>query len=495
MAAVERPVSGSCAKNGNVSGVKLRMRQSIARALDDAMAADPTVILMGEDVAVAEGPFKTSEGLLDKYGAARVRDTPISEMGFCGAAVGAAATGLRPVVEIMFVEFLGVALDMVVTEAAKLRYLSGGAYTAPMVVRASVGAGLGFGTQHSQTLETWMYATPGLKLAVASGANSAYGLTRAAIEDPDPVVLLEPRVLYGEREEVDFAPIRLGEASVLRRGDDVTIVALGQTVGRALAAADGAPWSADVIDLRTLVPWDRSCVCESVEVLTYWLSYVLLSRPVRGSCKPACRSCLKVGEERLLGQLLVGGFGDAEVDHLRHGHAVVQCDQDVRRLDVAVDDALLVGVLDGLADLDEQFQPLAAESFALSQYSVIGTPWTSSMTKYGRPVSVAPASSTLAMLGWSISASAWRSASKRAMTCLRVHAQLDDLEGDLAADRLVLLGHVDHAHAAFADLLQQLVRAEIRVPGPSRKLAVSGNDSSSARKCRCASVPSCASAV
>jgi pyruvate/2-oxoglutarate/acetoin dehydrogenase E1 component len=245
--------------------VKLRMRQSIARALDDAMAADPTVILMGEDVAVAEGPFKTSEGLLDKYGAARVRDTPISEMGFCGAAVGAAATGLRPVVEIMFVEFLGVALDMVVTEAAKLRYLSGGAYTAPMVVRASVGAGLGFGTQHSQTLETWMYATPGLKLAVASGANSAYGLTRAAIEDPDPVVLLEPRVLYGEREEVDFAPIRLGEASVLRRGDDVTIVALGQTVGRALAAADGAAWSADVIDLRTLVPWDRSCVCESVE--------------------------------------------------------------------------------------------------------------------------------------------------------------------------------------------------------------------------------------
>ena len=265
MAAVERRVSDANRSNGNVSGVKLRMRQSIARALDDAMAADPTVILMGEDVAVAEGPFKTSEGLLDKYGAARVRDTPISEMGFCGAAVGAAATGLRPVVEIMFVEFLGVALDMVVTEAAKLRYLSGGAYTAPMVVRASVGAGLGFGTQHSQTLETWMYATPGLKLAVASGANSAYGLTRAAIEDPDPVVLLEPRVLYGEREEVDFAPIRLGEASVLRRGNDVTIVALGQTVGRALAAADGAPWSADVIDLRTLVPWDRSCVCESVE--------------------------------------------------------------------------------------------------------------------------------------------------------------------------------------------------------------------------------------
>ena len=158
--------------------MKLRMRQAIARALDDAMADDPTVVVFGEDVAVAEGPFKTSEGLLAKYGAARVRDTPISEMGFCGAAVGAAATGLKPVVEIMFVEFLGVALDMIVTEAAKFRYLSGGAYSAPLVIRASVGAGLGFGSQHSQTLESWMTATPGLKVAVASGANSAYGLLR-----------------------------------------------------------------------------------------------------------------------------------------------------------------------------------------------------------------------------------------------------------------------------------------------------------------------------
>jgi len=245
--------------------VKLRMRQSIARALDDAMAEDASVIVMGEDIAVAEGPFKTSEGLLAKYGPLRVRDTPISEMGFCGAAVGAAATGLRPVVEIMFVEFLGVALDMVVTEAAKLRYLSGGAYTAPLVVRASVGAGLGFGTQHSQTLETWMYATPGLKLAVASGANSAYGLLRSAIADPDPVVVLEPRSLYAEREEVDFAPIRLGEGATLRPGADVTVVALGQTVGRALAAVDGAEWSAEVIDLRTVVPWDRDRVCSSVE--------------------------------------------------------------------------------------------------------------------------------------------------------------------------------------------------------------------------------------
>jgi pyruvate dehydrogenase E1 component beta subunit len=247
--------------------LKLRMRQAIARALADEMAADPTVMVMGEDVADAEGPFKTSEGLLSRFGRSRVRDTPISEMGFCGAAVGAAATGLRPVVEIMFVEFLGVALDMVTTEAAKLRYLSGGAYGAPLVVRASVGAGLGFGTQHSQTLETWMYATPGLKLAVPSGAASAYGLLRAAIRDEDPVVVLEPRVLYAEREECpvgDDAILPLGVAEVLRPGEDVTVVALGQTVRTALAAVQDAPWSAEVIDLRTLVPWDRTRVCESV---------------------------------------------------------------------------------------------------------------------------------------------------------------------------------------------------------------------------------------
>lgn len=247
--------------------MKLRMRQAIATALRDEMRSDPTVIVMGEDVAAAEGPFKTSEGLLTEFGPGRVRDTPISEMGFCGAAVGAAATGLRPVVEIMFVEFLGVALDMVVTEAAKLRYLSGGTYTAPMVVRASVGAGLGFGSQHSQTLETWLYACPGLKVVVPSGPATAYGLTRAAIRDDDPVVVLEPRILYAARGEVTLGDewiIPLGVADSLSHGDDVTIVALGQTVSTAIAAANGADWTAEVIDLRTLVPWDRDRVCDSV---------------------------------------------------------------------------------------------------------------------------------------------------------------------------------------------------------------------------------------
>lgn len=243
------------------------MRQAIAQALADELRSDSRVIVFGEDIAVAGGPFKTSEGLLDEFGPVRVRDTPISEMGFVGAAVGAAATGLRPVVEIMFVEFLGVALDQLVTEASKFRYLSGGAYNVPMVVRASVGCGLGFGLQHSQTLETWLYATPGLKLVVPSGARAAYGLLRAAIRDDDPVVVLEPRVLYAEREEVvlgDGGIIEIGVGEILKSGKDVTIVALGQMVRLAVASATDSKWDAEIIDLRTLIPWDRNLVCESV---------------------------------------------------------------------------------------------------------------------------------------------------------------------------------------------------------------------------------------
>jgi pyruvate/2-oxoglutarate/acetoin dehydrogenase E1 component len=247
--------------------MKMRMRQAIARAIADEMREDPTVILMGEDIAEAEGPFKTSEGLLAEFGPLRVRDTPISEMGFCGAALGAAATGLRPIVEIMFVEFIGVALDMVTTEAAKFRYLSGGQYTAPLVIRASTGAGLGFGAQHSQTLEPWFMASPGLKVVVPSGARTAYGLMRAAIRDADPVVVLESRTLYAEREETvvgEEGIVPLGVAEVLRQGDQVTVVSMGQMVGRALAACELADISADVIDLRTLIPWDRACVERSV---------------------------------------------------------------------------------------------------------------------------------------------------------------------------------------------------------------------------------------
>lgn len=246
---------------------KMRMRQAVAAALADELRADPTVVVLGEDIAQAGGVFKATNGLFAEFGGSRVRDTPISEMGFLGAAVGAAATGLRPVVEIMFGEFLGVALDQLVTEAAKFRYLSAGQYPVPLTVRASVGAGLGFGAQHSQTLETWFYATPGLKLAVASGPQTAYGLLRSAIRDDDPVVVLEPRRLYAERSEVvtgDDGVIPLGRAQVDRTGEDVTLVALGGTVPVARAAADGADgWTAEVVDLLTLVPWDVPAVLDS----------------------------------------------------------------------------------------------------------------------------------------------------------------------------------------------------------------------------------------
>lgn len=244
----------------------MRVRQAIVSALADEMRADPSVMVFGEDVAVAEGPFKTSEGLLAEFGPLRVRDTPISEMGFTGAAVGAAMLGMKPVVEIMFVEFLGVALDQLVTEAAKMRYLSNGALSVPMVVRASCGSGLGFGSQHSQTLENWFAATPGLKVVSISDAQSAYSLMRAAIQDPDPVMVLEPRILYAERGEVDLSlKMEIGKARVLREGKEFTVVSLGQMVNVAREAIAASGVDAELIDLATVVPWDRQTVLNSVK--------------------------------------------------------------------------------------------------------------------------------------------------------------------------------------------------------------------------------------
>ncbi len=244
----------------------MRFRKAIATALADEMRQDQSVIVFGEDVAAAGGPFKTSEGLLDEFGAMRVRDTPISEMGFTGAALGAAVMGMRPVIEIMFIEFLGVALDQLVTEAAKFRYLSNGQVSVPMTVRASVGSGLGFGAQHSQTFETWLAATPGLKVAVPSDPQTAYGLTRAAIRDPDPVVVLEPRALYADRGPVvtgEEGFVELGKARTVRKGSASTVVTLGQTTGVALAAAE-AGLDIDIVDLLTIYPWDRETVLASV---------------------------------------------------------------------------------------------------------------------------------------------------------------------------------------------------------------------------------------
>lgn len=247
----------------------MRMNQAIARALADEMRSDERVVVMGEDVAAAGGVFKATEGLFEEFGPDRVIDTPISEMGFLGAAVGAATAGLRPVAEIMFIEFLGVALDQLVTEAARMPFLSAGEVSVPMVVRASVGAGLGFGAQHSQVLEHWLIATPGLKVAMPSSPASAYTLTRQAIRDDEPVVLLEPRALYGTRGEVDpvDGPVSSGQrATTLRSGVDATVVATGQMVRHAHTAAEAlAPGhSIEVIDPSWLSPWDEETIGESV---------------------------------------------------------------------------------------------------------------------------------------------------------------------------------------------------------------------------------------
>lgn len=246
---------------------KMRMNQAVVAALADEMRADSAVMLLGEDIAAAGGPFKTSDGLLEEFGPLRVRDTPISEMGFTGAAVGASAMGLRPVVEIMFVEFLGVALDALVTEAAKFRYLSNGQVSCPMVVRCTIGSGLGFGSQHSQTLENWLAATPGLKVCVPSDAQSAYGLLRAAIRDDDPVAFLEPRALYAQRGEVvvgEEGILPIGKARIVRDGSSATVVALGQTTSIALAAASTYDLDIEIVDLLSLVPWDVETVIASV---------------------------------------------------------------------------------------------------------------------------------------------------------------------------------------------------------------------------------------
>ncbi len=247
---------------------RVLVRRAVLQALHDELESDPDVIVMGEDIAVAGGPFKCTEGLLETFGPRRVLDTPISEMGFLGAAVGAAATGLKPVVEMMFIEFIGVALDQLTTEATRLRYLSRGQVTVPLVVRASAGAGLGFGCQHSQMLDYWFRGVGGLKVCVVSNAQNAYGLLRSAIRDPDPVVVLEPRALYGERQELvtgEDGIVPLGEARTVSPGDDVTIVAAGAMVGVAEEARSlMTGTSCEVIDLQTLVPWDKQAVVESV---------------------------------------------------------------------------------------------------------------------------------------------------------------------------------------------------------------------------------------
>ena len=242
--------------------------KAINATLAQAMREDERVIVVGEDVAEG-GPYLATEGLSEEFGRERVRNTPISEGAVCGLAVGAAQAGLRPVVEIMFIDFITLALDQLVNQAAKAHFMSGGQLSVPMVLRTQGGSGGRAGAQHSQSLEAWLAHIPGLKVVMPATAADAAGLLRAAIADPNPVVYVENKSLYFRREAVPDTPqaIPLGRAEVRRRGRDVTIVALSRLVGEAMAAAErlaAEGIEAKVIDPRTLVPLDLDTIADSV---------------------------------------------------------------------------------------------------------------------------------------------------------------------------------------------------------------------------------------
>jgi pyruvate/2-oxoglutarate/acetoin dehydrogenase E1 component len=249
---------------------ELSYREAVAAGIAQEMARDERVVLLGEDIAAAGGVFKTTVGLLEKFGPRRVRDTPISEQAIVGAAMGAAMTGLIPIAEIMFSDFFAVCWDMIANEIAKARYMCAGQMSLPLVIRTANGAGVRFGAQHSQSVENWAMAVPGLKVVAPSTPADVKGLIAAAVRDPDPVIVFEHKGLFASKGEVpDGEHVdRLGTAKVLRQGSDVTLLGLAAMVPRALAAAERLDRdhgiSATVVDVRSLVPLDTQTILAEV---------------------------------------------------------------------------------------------------------------------------------------------------------------------------------------------------------------------------------------
>jgi pyruvate/2-oxoglutarate/acetoin dehydrogenase E1 component len=250
---------------------ELTYRGAVAAGIAQEMRRDANVVMLGEDIGAAGGVFKTTEGLLDEFGPTRIRDTPISEQAIVGAAMGAAMTGLRPIAELMFSDFFAVSWDMVANQIAKTRYMTDGQISLPLVIRTANGAGLRFGAQHSQSVENWAMAIPGLKVVAPSTPADMVGLMAAAIRDDDPVIVCEHKALFATKGDVPEGEhlVPLGQAAVLREGTDATIVALAAMVPRALEAAgrlqDEHGISAEVIDLRCLIPLDAQAIMRSVE--------------------------------------------------------------------------------------------------------------------------------------------------------------------------------------------------------------------------------------
>ncbi len=249
---------------------ELTYRDAVARGIAQEMARDPDVVFLGEDVAGAGGVFKATVGLLDIFGPKRVRDTPISEQAILGAAMGAAMTGLKPIAEIMFSDFLAVCFDYIANEFPKSRYMSNGQVKCPLVVRTGNGAGSRFGAQHSQSVENWAMMIPGLKVVAPSTPRDVIGLLAAAVRDPDPVIFFEHKSLYATKGEVEDGEIvdRLGTARIVRPGKDATVLALALMVPRALEAAEllarDHGVDVEVIDVRSLVPLDTQTILGSV---------------------------------------------------------------------------------------------------------------------------------------------------------------------------------------------------------------------------------------
>ncbi len=248
---------------------ELSYAEAIREAMDIALSQDERVILMGEDIGVYGGAFQVTGDLVEKYGTDRVMDTPISELGGAGIAVGAALTGLRPIFEFQFSDFAALAMEQIVNQAAKVRYMLGGAVSVPLVMRFPAGSGTGAAAQHSQSLEAWLGHVPGLKVVQPSTPEDAKGLLLAALEDPDPVMIFEHKILYKMKGPVPegYYTTPIGKAAIRRTGKDVSIIATSIMAQKAMTAAEtlaGEGIDAEVIDLRTVRPMDRETVLASV---------------------------------------------------------------------------------------------------------------------------------------------------------------------------------------------------------------------------------------
>jgi pyruvate dehydrogenase E1 component beta subunit len=249
---------------------ELTYADALREALREEMLRDPNVILLGEEIGVFNGVYKVTRGLLDEFGPERVRDTPISEAAIAGAAVGLALAGLKPVAEIMYMDFLPICMDQLATQAAKMRFMSGGQLKVPMVLRTQYSLGRQHGSQHSQFTPAWFLQVPGIKIVLPSNPYDAKGLLKSSIRDPNPVLFIESGLLYrtkGPVPEEEYT-IPLGQAEVKRKGEDITIVGISRQVGEALSAAiklEQSGISAEVIDVRTLQPLDLKTIVESVK--------------------------------------------------------------------------------------------------------------------------------------------------------------------------------------------------------------------------------------